>query len=45
MAWGGMFRTLSNLLVKASNLLTLQLYNANNLMIDNYSGSMQNIEP
>lgn len=43
--WGGMFRSLRNLLIQSKALLTQSLYNANVLMIDDYSGSIQTAEP
>lgn len=43
--WGGMFRSLRNLLIQSKALLADSLYNANVLMIDDYSGSIQTVEP
>jgi hypothetical protein len=45
LTWGGMFRSLRNLLIQSKTLLSQSLYNVNVLMIDDYSGPIQSVEP
>lgn len=45
LTWGGMFRSLKDLLMQSQHLATLQIYNANNLLIDDYSGALHPQEP
>lgn len=40
-----MFRSLRDLLIEAKHLATMKLYNGNNLLIDDYTGSMQKDDP
>lgn len=43
--WGGMFRQMKNILMQAKSLLAQSLYNANVLMIDDYSGPLEVVDP
>lgn len=40
-----MFRSLKDLLVQAKLYASMQLYNGNNLLIDDYTGALQKEEP
>jgi len=43
--WDGMFRQMRNIIMQAKNLLSMSLYNVNVLMINDYSGDLEFVEP